>query len=416
MSLFYIIILIILSFFFFFVLNKTIKSSDFGLRFDGLLIFLIVFYFHSISLPVSRLLFRPESKDSDFIFILTLILAWLGIFTSSFFVKRKKIDLKEYKERFNYILLYLLLFSIAFWNFYVMLSKLNFSLINVLLPYGAENEIGNFNDSILDSVREMLLFSIVGFGYIVGDKNKLQKLKLLSLSIAFIYVIFILLRGSRNAALMILLPLVFYYIRNKQFKIFRVGIFALFFYFIGYFIGIVRNIGFSEISGINVDVFSFDPLSQEFGTSYSVYSKWLEINSNFDFQFGKTYLVDPILHFIPSSLWPDRPPSVALQFSMNYFGVTKVSDLNSGLGFSPLVEAHINFGYFGVFLIFFIVFLLFVKIISYFFQKQSVSYYLMNGFFCVFALNFTRIDFAIVFKIYLIFVLVTIFLNRLLKA
>lgn len=416
MSLFYIFILIILSFFFFFVLNKTIKSSDFGLRFDGLLIFLIVFYFHSISLPVSRLLFRPESKDSDFIFILTLILAWLGIFTSSFFVKRKKIDLKEYKERFNYILLYLLLFSIAYWNFYVMLSKLNFSLINVLLPYGAENEIGNFNDSILDSVREMLLFSIVGFGYIVGDKNKLQKLKLLSLSIAFIYVIFILLRGSRNAALMILLPLVFYYIRNKQFKIFRVGIFALFFYFIGYFIGIVRNIGFSEISGINVDVFSFDPLSQEFGTSYSVYSKWLEINSNFDFQFGKTYLVDPILHFIPSSLWPDRPPSVALQFSMNYFGVTKVSDLNSGLGFSPLVEAHINFGYFGVFLIFFIVFLLFVKIISYFFQKQSVSYYLMNGFFCVFALNFTRIDFAIVFKIYLIFVLVTIFLNRLLKA
>jgi hypothetical protein len=75
-----------------------------------------------------------------------------------------------------------------------MLSKLNFSLINVLLPYGAENEIGNFNDSILDSVREMLLFSIVGFGYIVGDKNKLKKLKLLSLSIAFIYVIFILLR------------------------------------------------------------------------------------------------------------------------------------------------------------------------------------------------------------------------------
>jgi oligosaccharide repeat unit polymerase len=416
MSLFYIFILISLSFFFFFVLNKTIKSSDFGLRFDGLLIFLIVFYFHSISLPVSRLLFRSESKDSDFFFILTLILAWLGIFTSSFFVKRKKVDLKEHKERFNYILLYLLLLSIAYWNFYVMLSKLNFSLINILLPYGAENEIGNFDDSILDSVREMLLYSIVGFGYIVGDKNKLKKLKLLSLLIAYIYVIFILLRGSRNAALMILLPLVFYYMRNKQFKIFRVGIFAIFFYFIGYFIGIVRSFGFSEISGINVDVFSFDPLSQEFGTSYSVYSKWLEINSNFDFQFGKTYLVDPILHFIPSSLWPDRPPSVALQFSMNYFGVTKVSDLNSGLGFSPLLEAHINFGYFGVFLIFFIVFLLFVKIISYFYQKQSVSYYLMNGFFCVFALNFTRIDFAIVFKIYLIFVLVTIFLNRLLKA
>jgi oligosaccharide repeat unit polymerase len=268
--------------------------------------------------------------------------------------------------------------------------------------------------SILSSIRESFFYVVSGISFIYADRRKLKLLKILSLVLIFIYIIFILLRGSRNAALMMALPIIFYSLLNSKFSLFRVIIVSSFIFFVGYFIGIVRNIGFDSITGIDIGLASFDPLGQEFGTSYSVLTKSWDMRNAIDLQFGKTYFIDPIMNFIPRSIWPSRPPSIAMKFSMSYFGVNNANELNEGLGYSSILEAINNFGIIGVGPVFFFFYLFYQKFVSFISRGGGILNILLNGYLCVFALNFMRIDFAIDFKIYFVYALILFFTDRLL--
>ena len=79
-----------------------------------------------------------------------------------------------------------------------------------------------------------------------------------------------------------------------------------------------------------------------------------ESNRSFEnFKLGSTYLY-PIYTLIPRSIWEEKPLTTAAQFS-NDVGV------DFGLGFSPLTESYMNWGWFTIFIFPVILILLFLS-------------------------------------------------------
>ena len=99
--------------------------------------------------------------------------------------------------------------------------------------------------------------------------------------------------------------------------------------------------------------------------------------------------------------------SVGVSFitiSGQYSNILSSSDKIVGIGFSPYVEAFINFGYFGP------IFFVFIgTLLSYINNKHNYnikkSNFLKYRLFFIFPLilNFNRIDFSVLFKFYFIY-------------
>lgn len=400
--------------------SQVENDGNIGLKFNAPLVFIVIFYLHSIALPISRVFFNSYPELADFDFMYVNVLCWIGILLSSILFSNEylKTTGKVYIIHLNTFSVFkvkLFLVITAFWNFYSIFKNLDFNPANLLQQYGFEMQFSTGEVSIFDSVRELLFFSAVGLSYIIGNEEDNKPLKKMATILCFSYFVLILLRGSRNAATMMLFPVIVYYFKTKLVSIRNVVIVTFVLFLGGYLIGVIRNYGFSEVTGIQYSNNMFDPLAQEFGTSFSVFSKWLSMQSKIQYQFGRTYIIDPLTNFIPTAVWPNRPPSSAINFSMLYFDVVNKINLVEGLGYSPIVEALSNFGYFGLIPVFFIFWIIIRKISNYFDKKATVLSNVLYGFFCVFSLNFTRIDFSTSFKMFFLFLLCAGLMNYIIK-
>jgi len=84
----------------------------------------------------------------------------------------------------------------------------------------------------------------------------------------------------------------------------------------------------------------FSLMNSEQGGSFFTFAHTLYHNEQL--HYGMTYLRDLAL-FVPRSIWPDRPLSVAEQFAQ---GLVNIQD-GRGFSFSPFTEAYMNFGLLG---------------------------------------------------------------------
>ncbi|WP_224981787.1 hypothetical protein [Geomonas agri] len=210
--------------------------------------------------------------------------------------------------------------------------------------------------------------------------------------------------GNRNFAMMMLLAIVWSkYHRTKVNLYFLLPVLTLVI-IVGAINAVLREYGIINLFAgeINVSVADINrfvlAISEgEFGTMARVSQYSTEFAFNYNKFVGASYLVDPFVNLLPTFIYPGRPDTMAVQFTEQYWGMQKGATGLIGLGFSPIVEAKINFSY-----LWFIVFVFFGFLIRYlsllFRNKQSYLQLFAFGSFSVVSLNFFRIDFALYVK------------------
>lgn len=370
-----------------------------------ILILLVFLFLYTESVTISRIFFNSSpNQTTDNIFIICTSLAWIGVVLGILLMQRKKIKTKHLINMGNHKMLLsysLFLFSILI---YQLLKQNSFDLIKFLAPYGNR---GEGQASMFNTLIQLAFIATSNYLYSVGSNSTYYRAKYLRRIAAvmiFTFALIFIIKGSRNIALMAMAPMFFTKFAERNFKVILIPISILLFYTAGYTIGIIRNYGFRDVDKVNISVKSFDPLNQEFGTMYSVFSKYLEIeNISQPFLFGKTYFIDTLINLIPNGLWPNKPQGPAIEFSMRYYNVKNITELREGLGYSSLVEAIQNFGFLGILPIFLSTTILLYILRINFIQRYGQHSSNLIGFLSIMVLNWFRIDFATVFKIFSIY-------------
>ncbi|MDB5231200.1 MAG: hypothetical protein JWN76_2005 [Chitinophagaceae bacterium] len=375
------------------------------------LVLVVAFFLYSISLPISRIFFRSTNIKSDDEFILLNSLAFLGVIIGLYLfykIKDFKPTAYNYKkdlvENTNTLIIFLVISLLFAFQLYKIFRNLDWNFAAFFMPYGYEAQLGNGKEmSSAESTIEIVLIAAVNVGFSLAQKNKKKVLKFFTCLIGILFAVIMLIRGSRNIAGMMMAPIAYSFFLGKEFSIRKLVLGILLIYFSVYAIGVVRSVGFAKISNIEYSYQMFDPNTQEFGTGASVFSTWYESRDRQHSYFGYTYFITPFVNLIPINLWPERPQGPAIQMSMDYYGVKNVIDLPYGLGFSPLVEAVMNFGYIGIMPVFFLFTIILCRYYLYLYRQYNAWSLACAGFLIPIVLNWNRIDFATCFKIYMIF-------------
>ncbi len=117
-----------------------------------------------------------------------------------------------------------------------------------------------------------------------------------------------------------------------------------------------------------------NPANTEFGSpalNYRIFIK--RKGGDYDYKYGYTY-TELFWAFVPTYVYASKPKSIIYEFRDTYFAERKEQGSTSGTGFSSLMEAYMNFGYFGPF----IVYLLTIFTLVYLENKKGRDRLLVN--------------------------------------
>ena len=95
-----------------------------------------------------------------------------------------------------------------------------------------------------------------------------------------------------------------------------------------------------------------NPANNEFGSpalNYRIFFK--RKPADYDFKWGSTY-TEIFWAFIPTYVYSSKPKGIIYEFRDRYFSERREMGSTAGTGFSSLMEAYMNFGYFGPYLIY----------------------------------------------------------------
>ena len=102
-----------------------------------------------------------------------------------------------------------------------------------------------------------------------------------------------------------------------------------------------------------------NPANTEFGSPALNYRIFIDKKpDNYNYKLGQTY-TEISTAFIPRYIYPNKPIGIIYEFRNQYFPERKEMGSTAGTGFSSLLEAYMNFGYFGPFFIY-LIFLFFL--------------------------------------------------------
>jgi hypothetical protein len=138
------------------------------------------------------------------------------------------------------------------------------------------------------------------------------------------------------------------------------------------------------------------------GPFESIISAQKDYLVNGDFKLGMTYF-ESMINWIPSFIWSSRPIDLGTQYAMdNIQSYTK----GMGLGYSPIAEGVLNFGYFGPFIQYFLNSLLIVLFFLVGFKNDFLDFkkFIFNLFILYFIVLMHRSPFnffAVFFRIFL---------------
>lgn len=233
-----------------------------------------------------------------------------------------------------------------------------------------------------------------------------------SIVFGIIVALFFALGGNRNLFALIIIGMLFSVYRNIKIKSIIIILFILIIIVGASFLAVAREYGIGNVLTGGTTDFSISEVYEfskrynegEFGTLKRTIGYVSEKGDDFEYYFpGFSYLLSPIVNIIPTSLFSGRPNTIATEFTFHYWGAK--SDFVEGLGFSPIAEGIINFGY--------IFFVIPISITAFLLTKISIMSFNLTGHYknyrlifitCVAAasLNFFRIDFSIYTKFILI--------------
>lgn len=349
------------------------------------------------------------SKDLDFIFIISVsILFWVsGIFLGSTATKVRTnrsnyLSNNKYSNPGSFKYMYILIIFLLY--FYI--SKLYDNPIQYLTQ-----QYGVYNIENISSLVSSIPFIIAGLLFYLSFFVRSIGSIIFTITVALFFA----LGGNRNLFAFIIIGLLFSIYRNVKIHPIIILLFIFSIILGASFLAVAREYGIGNIlSGGSTDfsiseVYEFSKRYNEgeFGTLKRTIGYVNEKGGDFEFYFpGFSYLISPIINLIPTTLFSSRPNTIATEFTFHYWGGK--TDFVEGLGFSPIAEGIINFGYiFFVVPIFIAAVLLTIISIKSVNLKYNDKYNWLFFITCVTAasLNFFRIDFAL----YLKFILISFF-------
>lgn len=124
---------------------------------------------------------------------------------------------------------------------------------------------------------------------------------------------------------------------------------------------------------------NFNPANNEFGAAFGNFNVYIKAtrNKSADLYYGATYL-QGFLIVIPGFLYPgEKPKQITYEFRDKYFSVLAERSRIAGTGFSSLLEAFMNFGYFGSFLFYILVGRFFVYLESRRMRKDTTTFFIL---------------------------------------
>ena len=394
-------------------LCKRKVNDRFRYELSPRLILVISYCIYSSAMPISRLFFASAETSYDEEYMMAQLLGALGILIGLIIrgrrpkVARDKSS-KESARVFQPVPAIILMTLTMGIVIFIALKALEWNFAAIFFPYGYELSLlrGDERPTVFGAIAYLFPISSVVLSFIGARNIKSKNQIMTTLLFAGLFSIFYLLRGSRNSAGMMIISLIGVYFYSKPINIKKLLLFCLLTYFVIYGVGVVRSFGFSRLNDVAFQLEMFDPLKQEFGTNYSVFTKWKETGRDDGLLLGKSYTSDVLINMVPMRFWPDRPPTAATQFSMGYFGKVYKGELTLGLGFSPVVESLMNFGYMGIIPVF-ALFCCLVTFLESWFMRKGAWGIVCYAFMIPTMINWNRIDMAILLKIFIIFSVVS---------
>ena len=395
----------------FLVVRTQGSSGGPGWRLTPELALVASYFCYTSAMPVSRVVWGTTLEDLDIGFLQIHILGGLGLLCGLFFGKRfaperagarRSIPMTPLSPVRCVIFASGALLVVAGLIYYSV--GLDFS--NLFTPYGFEASISRGDNIITPAAIATLVCCYNGA---LAHAPRQTRLRRLVLVLAFIVTAAFLVRGSRNVTLIIWTPIAALALAGRRLPILKTAVIAISAFLVYSVVAVTRSVGLAEANSLPVTLDRLDPLQGELSTSYNVYRIYNLISFQDDLRYGKTYVVDFALNLVPRALWPNRPDSTAVGFSANYF---QTEDLVEGLGFSPVVEAMINFSALGVFPVFALFGAAVVVVARYLRNKGRwgiLSYSMMLPM----MVNWNRIDSSAFGKMFLVYIFLFIILDRL---
>ncbi|NCA86670.1 MAG: oligosaccharide repeat unit polymerase [Clostridia bacterium] len=233
------------------------------------------------------------------------------------------------KKRQALIVLFLVLVFIIFYFDYLFMSFSDYFYTSNL----------HYSDPLYSLLKYVLLSLLCFYGVLFFFKRS-YSLGFLLLLIVFMFGFF---TNDKNPMLMSLLSFAAYAVRNIRDRIpvvvFLVGMLpvVLLLSFLVRLFSFLRA-GYSLYDSVFINLKTFSFASIDPAGPYVSVAESFKINN---FEFGYTYIQN-FISLIPKLIYPSRPPDLAETFAKEM--ILDWSE-GRGLGFSPLAEAYINFGY-----------------------------------------------------------------------
>ena len=295
------------------------------------------------------------------------------------------------------VVVLLLVGTAIFYNVTLYLS-LGASFSNLFTHYGAEADFSlqYAGDNFLPLIGFPMTVGSLLVGLWICFTRKVEPLFLRIFIFAFsaIVVLIMLLRGSRNSAMLLAMPAVVLFLRGRLLAVRTLLISFTVAFIIAYTIGVVRNYGFGAARDAEITLATFAPAAGEFGTSRNIYRESRRFLQNDTLELGRTYYYDAIINLVPRILWRDRPVTTAERMTLRALNLDQLSE---GLGFSPVVEAIANFSSYGILPVFILTMIIVLAVESYVLRFGAAGI-VLRAVMVPIAFNWNRIDFCIVLK------------------
>ena len=374
------------------------------------------FLLYTSAMPISRFVWRTELADMDIPFLEAHILAALGLLVGLYL--GNLLAAKSPREKYVVPSAPLSAFRCLSFGIGALLAvviyvyySVGMTVSNLLKPYTFERTVIS-EYSTLDTLIFPVAIAIVLHCYmgVLPQRRRRKWLHRAVLCIALAMSGLILVRGIRNLALILWLPLCGMILHKRRLPIGRAMAIAGSVYLLFSAVAIVRSYGLEAgADAYSITLDGLDPAVGELGTTYHVYSEFQKLSSGDELEYGKTYLLGFASNLVPRTFWKDRPKSTAEQFAAKYY---QNDDTLDGVGFSPVVEAMDNFSRIGIFPIF-LVFAVSVVLVARYLRTKGRWGLLSYSIMLPMLVNWNRIDADASGKIFLIYVALFVLLDPL---
>ena len=255
--------------------------------------------------------------------------------------------------------------------------------------------VTNANSSYSGLKIKLALAIAVTAAYLMR-RSQNRVIMLVILGVVGICCLLLLVRGQRNAAMFLGLPILFILFENKL-SLLRLSVFVLFLVFFGNVVDVIRAVGFGWFFGyteLNVPLVQ-PPSKGEFGQQVKTFGRLLS-DPHLVLQ-EMSYFLGWFKNLFLSNSFQPFSTTVSKAWSSEGFAI--------GFGLSAFAEAYTNFGVFG-FLVFAVWGVFFCMLAEFTFNLARTIFYFIP----TILVNFQRIDSPVWIKISVLLVIIYVLL------